>query len=142
LPEPTSWTPSGFITNVVVTPVLDSLVIGWETLAPASTQVWYDVFSPVSPSITGTLPYTVYLPLVLRSPFLQHATPLDLTPVTHHRAVISGLQDGQTVRFYLLSRRPLTDACITEVYGPMEVTVTVPPIIRTYLPLILRVSGR
>jgi len=142
LPEPTSWTPSGFITNVVVTPVLDSLVIEWETLAPASTQVWYDVFSPVSPSITGTLPYTVYLPLVLRSPFLQHATPLDLTPVTHHRAVISGLQDGQTVRFYLLSRRPLTDACITEVYGPMEVTVTVPPIIRTYLPLILRVSGR
>jgi hypothetical protein len=141
LPEPVSWTSSGFITNVVVTPVLDSLVIEWETLAPAPTQVWYDVFSPVSPSITGTLPYTVYLPLVLRSPFLQNATPLDLAPVTHHRAVIPGLQDGQTVRLYLLSRRPLTDACITEAYGPIEVTVTVPPIIRTYLPLVLRASG-
>lgn len=141
LPEPTSWMPSGFITNVVTVSVLDSLIIEWDTPSPASTQVWYDVYSPVSPTVPVTFPHTVYLPLVLRSPSPQYATPLDLTPVTHHRAVISGLEDGQVVRFYLLSRRPLADACVTEVYGPVEVTVSVPPIVRTYLPLILRAHG-
>jgi len=141
LPVPASWTPSGFITNVVVTSVLDWLLIEWDTLAPASTQVWYDVLSPLSPTITGTLPYTVYLPLVLRSPYPQYSTPLDLTPMSHHRVGIPGLEDGQIIRFYLLSRHPLTDTCVTEVYGPVEVTVTVPPITRTYLPAILR-NGR
>lgn len=141
LPEPASWTPSGFITNVVTATVLDSLIIEWDTLSPASTQVWYDVYSPVSPTVPVTFPHTVYLPLVLRSPYLQYATPLDPMPVTHHRVVISGLEDGQVVRLYLLSRRPLTGACVTEVYGPVEVTVAVPPIVRTYLPVVLRMHG-
>ncbi len=141
LPDPVSWTPSEFITNVVATPVLDWLIIEWDTKAPASTQVWYDILSPTSPTITGTLPYTIYLPLILRSPHPQYVTPLDPRPVTHHRVEISGLEDGQTVRFYVLSRRPLTETCVTEIYGPMEITVNVPPITRTYLPLVLR-NGR
>ena len=138
LPAPDSWTPSGFITNVVTATVLNMLIIEWETLSPASTQVGYDLYSPISPTVPATLPHSVYLPLILRSPYPQYATPLDLTPVTYHRVVLSDLEDGQTVRFYIFSRHPLTDACVTEVYGPLEVTIAVPPITRVYLPLVFR----
>jgi hypothetical protein len=138
LPEPTSWTPSGFITNIVTSTVLNTLVIEWDTLAPASTQVWYEILPPPSPPISPTGAFTVYLPLVMRAPTFTDATSLDVTPVTHHRAVIPGLQDGQTVRFVALSRRLLGGSCVTEVSAPIEVTVHVPPLVHVYLPLVMR----
>ena len=138
LPEPTSWTPSGFITNIVTSTVLNTLVIEWDTLAPASTQVWYEILPPPSSPISPTGAFTVYLPLVMRAPTFTYATPLDVTPVTHHRAVIAGLQDGQTVRFVALSRRLLDGSCVTEVSAPIEVTVHVPPLVQVYLPLVIR----
>jgi len=138
LPAPTSWTPSGFITNIVTSTVLNTLVIEWDTLAPASTQVWYEILPPPSPPISPTGAFTVYLPLVMRAPTFTYATLLDVTPVTPHRAVISGLQDGQTVRFVALSRRLLDGSCVTEVSAPIEVTVHVPPLVHVYLPMVMR----
>lgn len=137
LPPPMDLTPSEFITNVTITTVLDRLVVEWDTLAPASTQVWYDILSPTVP-VTPTGPYVVYLPLVMRSISYAYATPLDINPVTHHRAVISDLEDGQIVRLLLLSRHPTATQCQTEIYGPVEITLTIPPITQTYLPLMLR----
>lgn len=140
LPPPTDLIPSDFITNVTITPVLDMLVIEWDTPAPSFHQVWYDILSPTVP-VTPTGPYTLYLPLVMKSLSYAYATPLDTQPATHYRAVISGLEDGQTVRLLLLSHHPTATECRTEVYGPAEIPVTVPPIMRTYLPLILRHPG-
>jgi len=138
LPEPTSWTPSGFITNIVTSTVLNTLVIEWDTLAPASTQVWYEILPLPSPPISPTGAFTVYLPLVMKAPTFTDATSLDVTPVTRHRAVIPGLQDGQTLRFVVLSRRLLGGSCVTEVSAPIEVTVHVPPLVHVYLPMVMR----
>lgn len=140
MPEPVSWTPSGFITNVVTSTFLNALVIEWDTLAPASAQVWYDIISPTEPiSFTGA--FTVYLPLVLKAPnyTYTYATPLDLTPAMHHKVIIGNLKNGQVVRFIVLSRRPYGGACITEVSAPMEVTINgIPPLNQVYLPVVLK----
>ncbi|MGB9777640.1 MAG: hypothetical protein ACPL7C_14015 [Anaerolineae bacterium] len=140
LPAPTSWTPSGFITNIVTTTVLNTLVIEWDTQDLASTQVWYTIISPTAPiSFTGA--FTVYLPLVMKAPQYDYATPLDVTPVTHHRAVIAGLEDGQIVRFVAVSRRLYEGACVTEVSEPIEVVMNVPPLFWVYLPVVLSADG-
>ncbi|MGB9872694.1 MAG: hypothetical protein ACPLYD_13655, partial [Anaerolineae bacterium] len=110
----------------------------WDTPTPASTQVWYTIISPTAPiSFTGA--FTVYLPLVMKAPQYDYATPVDVTPVTHHRAVIGGLQNGQTVRFVVLSRRLSDGACVTEVSAPIEVTITdIPPLHHVYLPVVMK----
>lgn len=135
MPTPSSWTPSGFITNIVTSTVVNNLVIEWNTLAPASAQVLYDILPPAGPP-TSTGPFTVYLPLVPRAPsfVFAHATALDMTPTTHHRVIIGGLQDGQRVRFVVLSRRLYRGACVSEVSDVVKVTVHVPPLTYTYLP--------
>lgn len=141
LPEPTSWTPSGFVTNVVTSTILNALVIEWDTLAPASAQVWYTIITPTAP-ITFTGAFTVYLPLVMGAPQYADATALDVTPKTRHRAVIGGLQNGQIVRFVALSRRVSSGACVTEVSAPMEVVITgIPPLSHIYLPVVMKDSG-
>ncbi|MGB9890465.1 MAG: hypothetical protein ACPLTQ_12485, partial [Anaerolineae bacterium] len=138
MPDPVSWIPSDFITNIVTTTVLNTLVIEWDTQDLASTQVWYTIISPTAPiSFTGA--FTVYLPLVMKAPQYDYATPVDVTPVTHHRAVIGGLQNGQTVRFVVLSRRLSDGACVTEVSAPIEVTITdIPPLHHVYLPVVMK----
>ncbi len=125
LPAPGSWTPSGFITNVVTQSTSGGLVVQWDTLGPASTQVWYNVITPTAP-ITPTGAFTVYLPLVSKSTTnYVFATTLDTTPTTTHQATIplSGLPSGTRVEFVLLSRRPLASACATEVYGPLVIII-------------------
>ncbi|MBC7227585.1 MAG: hypothetical protein H5T61_10180 [Thermoflexales bacterium] len=138
MPEPVSWTPSGFITNIVTSTLLNTLVVEWDTLAPASAQVWYNVISPTEPiSFTGV--FTVYLPLVVKSPYYMFATALEASPSTHHRAVIGNLQNGQIVRFVVLSRRLYGGACVTEVSEPIEVTISgIPPLNQVYLPTVLK----
>lgn len=136
MPEPALWTPSGFITNVVTSTVLNALLIEWDTLAPASTQVWYNVVQPISP-ITPTGPFTIYFPLILSSPSYAYATPLDTSLSTHHRAIIGGLEDGQIVQFVVVSRRLKNGACVTEVSEPRTVTVHIPLIYHVYLPVVL-----
>lgn len=139
LPAPVSWAPTSFITNVTISNVLNTLIIEWNTLAPAPAQVWYNIIQPASP-ITPTAPHThtVYLPLVLKSPSaFAYATPIDISPLARYRAVISGLEDGETVQFVVVARRPSSGACVTEVTESRTVTVQVPPIHRVYLPVVL-----
>ncbi len=138
LPPPASMDPSGFITNVVTQTVLDFLIIEWDTLAPASTQVVYRFLTETTP-VTPTGPYFVYLPLVVKpggwGEYL--ATLLDTTPKIHHRAVIPHVREGDRVEFIALSRRPLTTSCQTEISERIEVTIgPIPPIQRVYLPLV------
>jgi hypothetical protein len=126
LPEPTVWEPSGFITNVVTQESAGAVVIEWDTLEPASTQVWYDIITPtvpITPGGTLLISHTVYLPVIRfqRPPdhVYDFATPLDISPTTHHRTVISSLKEGEKVRFVILSRRQIDTACRTEMYGPI-----------------------
>jgi len=139
LPPPSSMTPSGFITNVVTQTVLDFLIVEWDTLAPASSQVWYRFITETT-TITPTGAYFVYLPLVIKPlsgegyPF---ATSLDTTPKTRHRAAIPNVREGDRIEFVVLSRHPLNNACRTEFFEPIQVTIgPIPPIQRLYLPLV------
>lgn len=119
LPQPASWTPTGYIGNVLTTFITPTLTIEWTTQTPASTQIIYNVYSkPISP--TGQLTHTVYLPAISqpeRGPFL------DPTPTQEHRVTISGLRSGDEVEFVLLSRRSLGESCATETSGPMSITI-------------------
>ncbi len=140
LPPPASAMPSGFITNVVTQTVLDFLIIEWNTPQPASTQVWYRFITPTAP-VTPTGSYFIYLPLVANYGLsaYTHATSLDTTPTTHHRVAIGGLWEGAQIEFVALSRRPLTNICVTEFSAPVQVTIgPIPPITRVYLPLVAR----
>jgi hypothetical protein len=127
LPTPSTWTPSGFIYDVVTTKDTNSLTINWKTTGPASTQALYEIVPYIPPQpITSTflIAFTSYLPFVSKGPnpsrFTQHTT-LNTIPATTHSAVITGIQPGDTVLFVPLSRRPLGTACTTETYTPIVV---------------------
>lgn len=100
LPEPSSWTPTGFVQNVSATPRLDEMVITWETAAPASSQVWYNV------NVTTTNNTYAY------------ASPVDMSPKTHHRVVLDGFQSGTAIQFVVVSRRYTGSDCVTAVSAP------------------------
>ncbi|MBN1921275.1 MAG: hypothetical protein JW892_08530 [Anaerolineae bacterium] len=122
LPEPASWSPGDQVSHSING---DMLNISWNTSVPASTQVWYQIMPAANP-ITTTLPTTgtVFLPLVMTAEQWQ-ITPLDTNPTTQHNVSISGmgaLQSGDKIIFKVLSRRPGPDACVTEGFGPIEVT--------------------
>lgn len=125
LPEPASWS-SPYINPVNNFISGDILNITWNTTVPASTQVWYQI-TPLSVPITPTIPLTetVFLPLIATAPQRQ-TTPLNPTPSLSHVVGISGMQalhSGDRITVWLLSRRPATDVCITEGYGPVEITI-------------------
>lgn len=146
LPRPGSWTPSGFVTNVITETVLDGLFISWETPQRASaTQVWYDIVPEViTPVITATLPYTnlTYVPLVLAGPDtdFEFATRLDLYPRFDHPAAIRGLNDGDSVYFVAVSSYVAGNRIVTEVSDRYWVRdIEVPAVILdTYVPVALR----
>lgn len=121
LPAPASWTPSEFITNIVTSIVSNTLVVGWDTQSTSASQVWYTIIPPAGPPVSPTGVYTVYFPLVMRSPTYDRFTFVEIG--THHRAEIGGLQDGQTVRFVVATRRLEGGNCVTEVSAPREVTI-------------------
>lgn len=97
LPEPESWTPSGFISNLSAVSLLDQVVVTWETSAPASTQLWYNH------NITSTDNTYAY------------ASAPEFEPTTHHRVVIDGLQSGDSLQFVAVSRHFTGSECTTEV---------------------------
>jgi hypothetical protein len=97
LPEPDSWTGSGFIQNLSAQSLLDQMVITWDTPAPASTQVWYTL------NVTPT------------NHSYSLASPADLTPTVHHRVVVDGLRSGDVMYFVAASRRFTGAQCVTEV---------------------------
>lgn len=119
LPQPSSWTPTGYIQGLTTDFITPTLSISWTTQSPASTQVLYAVESaPIS--ITQPLTYTVYFPIVNqaeRRPFLS------TVPTESHHVTISGLKTGDIVKFIVLSRRPNTDACTTETSGAMQIEI-------------------
>lgn len=125
LPRPDTWTPSGFVYNVTAVKGTNTLTVEWDTASPASTQVWYEI-TPYTPPISSTIliSHTVFMPFVSRAAnaagFSQF-TPADVTPKTHHSAVISGIQPGDVVNFVPLSRRPKTTACTTETGTPQTI---------------------
>lgn len=140
LPSP-SGSASGFITHVVTRTVLDNLVIEWDTADDASTQVWYSLITATAP-ITPAGPHLVYLPIVIRQGGFDYdyATPLDVTPRTHHVAAIQGVQNGDRIDFVALSRRPAGAACRTEVSDYQKIVVAGVPstILHVYLPMTVR----
>lgn len=143
LPEPDSWTPSNFIYNVTTRVFLDSLIIEWDTLEPASTQVWFGITPYYEPYVpyTGTMTVSqvLYLPLITRDPveYPYYIAP-NYTPKTHHVARLHDLHDGDTIHYLLLSRRLNGAACTTEIYGPVDIKINITPIMETYLPITVK----
>jgi len=125
LPDPVSWISSGFVTGVRSEVIGNDLIIEWNTIAPASTQLTYTVSHKVY-TPTAEMTHTVFSPLIF-NPY-KPSTPslLDTTPVTQHKVILNGLLDGDTVTFIPMSRRPLNNTCITEVGDPYMVTVNFP----------------
>jgi len=141
LPAPDSLENDGFISNVVTSTLVNYMVVEWDTLEPASTQVLYTAWD--SETISFTVTAVVYLPLVISNPgtedvlaTLSRATFADQTPVTHHQALLGPLQDGQMVRFIALSRRLVGGECQTSPSGLIETVFHTGPVYYEYLPLV------
>jgi len=142
LPTPDAPGNSGFIYNLTADVQLNTLVIEWDTLKPASTQVLYDMVA--TDLITTSIPhsYTVYIPIVSRKPAEPFAyarqTPLETNPVVHHRAVIGNLEDESevTIEYVTLSRYLGDSDCTTEMSTPKTITFKIPKLYQTYLPLV------
>ncbi|MHB1319168.1 MAG: hypothetical protein ACYCYF_11165 [Anaerolineae bacterium] len=123
LPEP--WAPSDFIYNSV-TPLYDAgtLTVTWETSAPASSQLVYEV-TPAPITVTVPTSNTVYFPLIAGT----RQYPLDLAPVTQHAMRITGLKVGDVVDYIVLSRRVDGIVCKTETSGWLQVTIGAPGVV-------------
>lgn len=138
LPDPPNWDTSEFITGVISYTQSNSLIVEWETMGPASAQIWYQVHEPSPPistpiTPTGTLLFpAVYLPLVVNSlspepPAYSMYTPVDSSHLIHHQAVIPDLVTGQIVEFVILARHLEDDMCITSASAPFETTFVFKP---------------
>jgi hypothetical protein len=122
LPTPSSWN-SSFVTGVTSTTGTSTLTVQWNTSSAASTQVWYNHFTPTLPiSISASSVYTTYFPVVYASAAPPYATTLNTAPVLAHTAVITGLTDGEIVTFVVLSRRLSGGSCVTEGRGSYVMT--------------------
>ena len=144
LPVPEASEDPSFIYNVTTEMKLNTLVIEWDTMAPASTQVLYEIHKPTAVITSGSgYTSTVYIPIVSKAPrhpsTYELATSLDPEPVLHHRSVIGNLEDESTltISFVPLSRYRKGSGCITEMQTAGTVTVKIPKIHQTYLPSIL-----
>jgi hypothetical protein len=129
VPEPSNWTPDGFVTGVVSYTLTGQLIVEFDTAEPASTQLWYTVNAPTTPfTPTTTFTRTTYLPLVmLRYPSMLY-TPADQAGGTHHQAIIQPVEDGQSVTFVILARRLVDDTCHTSASAFFEATVPIYPV--------------
>lgn len=126
LPAPISWVPAPAITNVTVVTGATAITLTWETTMPALTQVWYEI-SPAGTVTTSTpYSYTTYFPLVARNykPYAL-STPVDLSRLTDHQAVIANLQAGDKVKG-VIAARYWAGSCVTEVSAPWEVVLPKP----------------
>ena len=125
LPAPSSWTPTGLITNLTTNYAGGALTIEWDTTSEASTQVWYSIEDPSEPvTSTTSYTYTTYLPIISNfRPPTAYITTLDTTPALHHQAVITGLESSQYVTLVALSRRPTGTSCTTEASELVKVAV-------------------
>lgn len=124
LPDPPSWTPTGFIQNINNYVAGNSLVIEWDTLAPASTQISYTV-TPAVVTSTLELSHTTYLPVLRSTPRFYYSA-LDTTPVVKHTVILDQLLGGDTVTFVPMSRRVNGNVCVTEAGLPHQVTFNIP----------------
>jgi len=139
LSAPPDWDSSDFITSVVSRTQPGQLIIEWDTVEPASAQIWYQVrspapviTSPITPTGTLLFPY-VYLPMVVNlrtsDPLLYPMyTPLDRSSLTHHQVTIDDLTNRQIVEFVILARHPENGACRTLSSGIRQATVVIKPI--------------
>ena len=146
---PDDWESSSPIfQNLTIEPVLDNLVVTWETPNLSSTtQVWYNfVYTPTTPpSSTLMLGGAIYLPLVACNsygyPYKQVST-LDLALTTQHRAVIPHLEDGHVVQLIAASAYMEDEAEGKVIRGiktsEYEHTMSVPPLTRVYLPAMIK----
>ncbi|RLC62773.1 MAG: hypothetical protein DRI48_09210 [Chloroflexi bacterium] len=139
LAEPQTWSPDGFITDVVSQTMGEQLLIEWRTVEPAATQVWYRIkpapvittTPPISPPGTGSLHFPrVYLPLVMNMPTLgwDFYTPVVQEGKTHHQAVIQWPEDqepeeDQIVTYVILARHLEGNTCRTSVSPTFRVRV-------------------
>jgi hypothetical protein len=121
LPDPQSWIPSDFIQGVTSQVIENDLVIEWNTLEPASTQISYTITHAVNPPPAG-LTNTTFLPLMY-VPEIPKPSTLDTTPVVHHIVTLEQLFPGDSVAFIPMSRRALNNTCVTEVGSLHEVTI-------------------
>jgi hypothetical protein len=114
--------PDGFITSLTAVASSEETVVAWDTPVAASTQLLYRTLEPSEP-ISGTtlLPYSLYVPMAGTAIYWQHS-PLDTTPVLHHRVALSGLPAGTVLDFVALSRRLEGNACVTSASVRTQVT--------------------
>ncbi|MBN1259692.1 MAG: hypothetical protein JXB35_03340 [Anaerolineae bacterium] len=127
LPAPESTIPSGFIFSINENQEGDQLEIGWLTTNPAISQIWYTIIPSSTVTGTTTLSETMYLPLVGRTSWeYPEATELNLTAATTHNGIITGIVDGDTVRYVIVARRSNGSSCQTEFVGAREVTISIP----------------
>jgi hypothetical protein len=108
----------GLITNLSVTALPHQVTIEWDTSVEASSQVLYRVLEPSAPiSPTQPLSYTMYVPLMystLEVSKLAEHSPVDQTPVGHHKIVLTALPDDYVIDLVALSRRLVPGAtCVT-----------------------------
>ncbi|MFP4394535.1 MAG: hypothetical protein ACLFTI_04650 [Anaerolineales bacterium] len=140
-PEPSTAEATDFVSEMALRPRLDTLNIEWILDAPAPAQIWYRVVpKPVDdPPETIFIAHQIYLPLISQSVSIAaytESTLLSSSAGRYHQAVISGLEDGDTVEGVVVVRRPIAGVCTTEIAAPFSVTIDLPYIEHLYLPLV------
>ena len=133
LPVPASWSPSGVIYSLNTTYQGSDVVITWNTVFPASTQVWYDTRPDIEPGSTQGLTNYVYLPSFQGSMYditdpttYRFTTPIQPDLSTSHQVTISGLNDGDSLYFVPLSKYVQTNMCVTASEAPQHITINLP----------------
>lgn len=114
IPDPDN-PPVAAIGSVTVITSATSATLIWTTPVAALGQVYYRLISGPSTPISPTAPYSysIYLPLINRSPAPWSWTALNKVPATEHFEAISDLQRGSTYEYIVASRGPVGEQCVT-----------------------------
>lgn len=106
VPPPASWTPSEAIQNIAIVTGTNRIELTWETTLSTTTQAWYRVLPAPTPPTSHTLMlgFNIYLPFIAHTSFnFPNHTLLSVTPTLQHSAIITDLQEGETVSLVIVA---------------------------------------
>ncbi len=122
---PAPLRPAGnFIYNVNSITSTEKVTLTWNLQAPGTSQIWYTLITPSTITDTTHLTHTYYLPIISRfSLNFEHATPVNYNAGSLTRtATLTGFTPGQIINYIIVTRRLVSNTCVTEYAGPYTIT--------------------
>lgn len=106
-----SATTGGISQDPIANPSGTTANVSWTSTGAAISQIFYHSIAGPATTPPPTLPYTIFLPLVIRAERWDYSL-VDKTFTTTHTVTLTGLQSGYTYEYFVVSRGLSSNQCV------------------------------